>query len=125
MIVEDAGAAVPVLMDALRAADVEVDEVSEEHASFDDVFVQLDGVAVGNGGSFEGHRDFFVDFVKGIIRTSSFFFKEIWAAIRQPRLILQRAARPIPDPGGVRHRVQGADAELDTLLVLPNDRAPL
>ena len=41
MIVEDAGSSVPVLMDALRAANVEVDEVSEEHASFDDVFVQL------------------------------------------------------------------------------------
>ena len=30
----------------------------------------------------------FVDLAKGIIRTSSFFFKEIWSAIRQPRLIL-------------------------------------
>jgi hypothetical protein len=34
---------VPVLIDALRAANVEVDEVSEQHASFDDVFVQLMG----------------------------------------------------------------------------------
>jgi ABC-2 type transport system ATP-binding protein len=41
VIVEDAGSSVPVLMDALRAANVEVAEVSEEHASFDDVFVQL------------------------------------------------------------------------------------
>ena len=41
VIVEDAGQAAPVLIDALRAANVEVAEVSEEHASFDDVFVQL------------------------------------------------------------------------------------
>ena len=41
VIVEDAGSAVPVLMDALRAADVEVEEVSEQRPSFDDVFVQL------------------------------------------------------------------------------------
>jgi len=41
VIVEDAGASVPVLMDALRTANVDVAEVSEEHASFDDVFVQL------------------------------------------------------------------------------------
>jgi ABC-2 type transport system ATP-binding protein len=41
VIAEDAGSTVPMLMDALRAADIEVDEVSEEHASFDDVFVQL------------------------------------------------------------------------------------
>jgi ABC-2 type transport system ATP-binding protein len=41
VIVEDAGATVPNLMDALRAANVEVAEVTEEHASFDDVFVQL------------------------------------------------------------------------------------
>jgi ABC-2 type transport system ATP-binding protein len=41
VIVEDAGSTVPDLMDALRSADIEVDEVSEQHASFDDVFVQL------------------------------------------------------------------------------------
>jgi ABC-2 type transport system ATP-binding protein len=41
VIVDDAGSTVPDLMDALREANVEVDEVSEEHASFDDVFVQL------------------------------------------------------------------------------------
>jgi ABC-2 type transport system ATP-binding protein len=41
VIVEDAGSAVPDLIDALREAQVEVDEVSEQHASFDDVFVQL------------------------------------------------------------------------------------
>jgi len=39
--VEDAGQAVPSLLDALHEADIEVDEVSEEHPSFDDVFVQL------------------------------------------------------------------------------------
>ena len=41
VIVDDAGTAVPELMDALRAAEIEVNEVSEEHASFDDVFVEL------------------------------------------------------------------------------------
>jgi ABC-2 type transport system ATP-binding protein len=51
VIVEDAGSSVPVLMDALRAADVEVDEVSEQRPSFDDVFVRLmdDGPATGVG----------------------------------------------------------------------------
>jgi ABC-2 type transport system ATP-binding protein len=41
VIVEDAGSTMPVLVEALRGANVEVDEVSEEHPSFDDVFVQL------------------------------------------------------------------------------------
>ncbi len=41
VIVEDAGQAVPNLIEALRTANVEVDEVSEERPSFDDVFVQL------------------------------------------------------------------------------------
>lgn len=41
VIVENAGAAVPVLIDALRAAGVEMDEVTEERPSFDEVFVRL------------------------------------------------------------------------------------
>ena len=41
VIVEDAGSAMPDLVEALKNANVDVDEVSEEHASFDDVFVQL------------------------------------------------------------------------------------
>jgi ABC-2 type transport system ATP-binding protein len=41
VIVDDAGSAVPDLIDALRAANVDVDEVTEERPSFDDVFVQL------------------------------------------------------------------------------------
>jgi ABC-2 type transport system ATP-binding protein len=41
VVVEDAGAKVPELLDALRAANVDVADVTEEHASFDDVFVQL------------------------------------------------------------------------------------
>ena len=41
VIVEDAGTAVPLILDALRTAEIEVEEVREEHASFDDVFVQL------------------------------------------------------------------------------------
>jgi ABC-2 type transport system ATP-binding protein len=41
VIVDDAGVAVPALIDALRAAEVSVDTVEEQHASFDDVFVRL------------------------------------------------------------------------------------
>jgi ABC-2 type transport system ATP-binding protein len=41
VIVDDAGAAVPALIDALRAAEVAVDTVEEQHASFDEVFVRL------------------------------------------------------------------------------------
>ena len=47
VIVDDAGTAVPSLMDALREADIDVEEINEEHPSFDDVFVRLmedDGV---------------------------------------------------------------------------------
>jgi len=48
VVVEDAGVAVPLILDTLRAASIEVEEVSEEHVSFDDVFVQLmDAQAVG------------------------------------------------------------------------------
>ena len=41
VIVEDAGPMVPTLLDALRAADIEVEEVTEQHPSFDEVFVKL------------------------------------------------------------------------------------
>jgi ABC-2 type transport system permease protein len=66
-------------------------------------------------------RDWLVDLAKGIIRTSSFFFKEIWAAIRQPRLIFSVLLGPflILAAFGVGYR--GQTPELDTLLVLPND----
>lgn len=56
VIVEDAGQAVPNLIEALRAANVEVDEVSEEHASFDDVFVQLMDAQPGKEDRVESHR---------------------------------------------------------------------
>jgi len=46
VIVEDAGSAVPVLIETLRTANIEVEEVSEQHASFDDVFVQLMGEGI-------------------------------------------------------------------------------
>jgi ABC-2 type transport system ATP-binding protein len=52
--VQDAGQAVPELLEALHAAGVEVDEVSEEHASFDDVFVQLMDAQAGQGAGREG-----------------------------------------------------------------------
>ena len=39
--VDDAGRMVPELIEALRAADVDVDEVEAQHATFDDVFVRL------------------------------------------------------------------------------------
>ena len=32
--------------------------------------------------------DPFVDAAQGVVRISSFFFKEIWASIRQPKLVL-------------------------------------
>jgi ABC-2 type transport system ATP-binding protein len=41
VIVEDAGSMLPDIVDALREANVEVEEVSELRPSFDDVFVQL------------------------------------------------------------------------------------
>lgn len=41
LVVEDAGSLVPVLLDTLRMAHVEVEEVTEQHPSFDDVFVRL------------------------------------------------------------------------------------
>ncbi len=47
VIVDDAGTAMPLLIEALREADVEVEEIGEERPSFDDVFVRLmegDGV---------------------------------------------------------------------------------
>jgi ABC-2 type transport system ATP-binding protein len=56
VIVEDAGQAVPELIDALRAANVEVDEISEEHASFDDVFVHLMDAQPGGEHRAQGDR---------------------------------------------------------------------
>jgi ABC-2 type transport system ATP-binding protein len=52
--VEEAGQIVPDLIEALREANVEVDEVSEEHASFDDVFVQLMEAQADQGAVQEG-----------------------------------------------------------------------
>jgi ABC-2 type transport system permease protein len=65
--------------------------------------------------------NFFVDFAKGTIRTSSFFFKEIWAAVRQPRLVLSVLLGPflILAAFGIGYR--GQTPQLDTILVLPND----
>jgi ABC-2 type transport system permease protein len=61
------------------------------------------------------------DLARGIIRTSSFFFKEIWAAIRQPRLIFSVLLGPflILAAFGIGYR--GQTPELKTVLVLPND----
>ena len=52
VVVEDAGSMVPMLLDALRAADIEVEEVTEQHPSFDDVFVKL---MADDGETGEGH----------------------------------------------------------------------
>ena len=41
VIVEDAGPLVPVLLEELRAANIEVDEVEAQNPTFDDVFVRL------------------------------------------------------------------------------------
>ena len=66
--------------------------------------------------------ELFVALAKGIIRTSSFFFKEIWAAVRQPKLVLSVLLGPflILAAFGVGYR--GQTPQLDTILVLPNDQ---
>jgi ABC-2 type transport system permease protein len=63
----------------------------------------------------------FVDLAKGIIRTSSFFFKEIWASIRQPRLILSVLLGPFLILAAFGIGYKGQTPELVTLLVLPSD----
>src|SRR3954447_2033786 len=66
-----------------------------------------------------GLRESFIDFIKGIVRTSSFFFKEIWSAIRQPRLIFSVLLGPflILAAFGIGYR--GQTLRLDPLLVYP------
>src|SRR3954468_6043896 len=66
--------------------------------------------------------DPFVDLGKGIIRTSSFFFKEIWAAIRQPRLILSVLLGPFLILAAFGIGYKGQTPSLDTILVLPSDQ---
>ena len=58
---------------------------------------------------------------KQFVRVLSFFFKEIWAAIRQPRLIFSVVLGPflILAAFGVGYR--GQTPELRTTLVVPND----
>jgi ABC-2 type transport system permease protein len=65
--------------------------------------------------------DFFVDLAKGTIRISSFFFKEIWAAIRQPRLIFSVVLGPFLILAAFGIGYKGQTPELATTLVLPND----
>src|ERR1700754_3202068 len=65
--------------------------------------------------------EFFIDLAKGIIRTSSFFFKEIWSAIRQPRLIFSVLLGPFLILAAFGIGYKGQTPELNTLLVLPND----
>ena len=69
--------------------------------------------------------DCLVDLAKGIIRTSSFFFKEIWAAIRQPRLIFSVLLGPflILAAFGIGYR--GQTPELDTAAGAAERPAPL
>lgn len=64
----------------------------------------------------------FVALAKGVVRTSSFFFKEIWAAVRQPKLVLSVLLGPflILAAFGVGYR--GQTPQLDTILVLPQDQ---
>ena len=63
----------------------------------------------------------FVALGRGVIRTSSFFFKEIWAAVRQPKLALSVLLGPflILAAFGIGYR--GQTPQLDTVLVLPDD----
>jgi ABC-2 type transport system permease protein len=64
----------------------------------------------------------FVALAKGTIRTSSFFFKEIWAAIRQPKLVLSVLLGPFLILAAFGIGYKGQTPELDTLLVLPSDQ---
>src|SRR5215204_5278164 len=70
---------------------------------------------------FRAIGDFFVDLAKGTIRISSFFFKEIWAAIRQPRLIFSVVLGPFLILAAFGIGYKGQTPELTTTLVLPND----
>src|SRR3712207_742531 len=58
---------------------------------------------------------------KQFVRVLSFFFKEIWAAIRQPRLIFSVVLGPflILAAFGIGYR--GQTPQLRTTLVVPND----
>lgn len=58
---------------------------------------------------------------KQVVRILSFFFKEIWATVRQPRLVFSVVLGPflILAAFGVGYR--GQTPELITMLVLPND----
>jgi ABC-2 type transport system permease protein len=70
---------------------------------------------------FTAIANYFVDLGKGFVRISSFFFKEIWAALRQPRLIFSVVLGPflILAAFGIGYR--GQTPELATTLVVPND----
>jgi ABC-2 type transport system ATP-binding protein len=41
IVVDDAGRAIPEMVDAFRQEGVDVDQIEEQHANFDDVFVRL------------------------------------------------------------------------------------
>src|SRR3712207_4213475 len=66
-------------------------------------------------------RGLFRDIGKQVVRILSFFFKEIWATIRQPRLIFSVVLGPflILAAFGVGYR--GQTPELTTTLAIPND----
>jgi ABC-2 type transport system permease protein len=66
--------------------------------------------------------DPFVDAAKGVVRTSSFFFKEIWASIRQPKLLLSVLLGPFLILAAFGIGYKGQTPSLDTILVIPNDQ---
>jgi len=66
--------------------------------------------------------DPFVALSKGTIRTSSFFFKEIWAAVRQPKLVLSVLLGPFLILAAFGIGYKGQTPSLDTILVLPSDQ---
>src|SRR5581483_11948561 len=70
---------------------------------------------------FRAIADWFVDLAKGLIRVSSFFFKEIWAALRQPRLIFSVVLGPFLILAAFGVGYKGQTPELATTLVVPND----
>jgi ABC-2 type transport system permease protein len=63
----------------------------------------------------------FVALAKQTIRVSSFFFKEIWAAVRQPRLMLSVVLGPFLIMAAFGVGFKGQTPELHTTLVLPSD----
>jgi ABC-2 type transport system permease protein len=58
---------------------------------------------------------------KQVVRISSFFFKEIWTTVRQPRLLFSVVLGPFLILAAFGIGYKGQTPELHTMLLLPND----